>query len=140
MRLPARVWGPMLRHAAVEAPREACGLVLCDEVNDELTHFLPLANIAAEPEAGFTLAPIDLALWVALETRAGCRIVLFHSHPAAPAHPSHADLRYGSEGQRVLVLSLRDVPEIRAFAFQKHRDPRYRTRLRAVELPLDVER
>src|SRR5690625_3594068 len=68
-------------HAEFEYPREACGLV----VDDDIYH--PCRNTAREGGDNFRLEPRDYA---AAEARGQVTAVV-HSHPDASCHPSPSD-------------------------------------------------
>lgn len=79
-----RVYDAFDAHAQVEAPREACGLML--RVKSEDTYW-PCTNLSDSGDH-FTLDPQDYAEAANYgEIKAIC-----HSHPGAPPEPSQADL------------------------------------------------
>lgn len=135
MKIARRLHDDLVLEAAGAAPREACGLLALDEAGDVVL-FVPLANVADDGSA-FELDDVDLALWVALEKRAGVELALWHSHVDAPCYPSRADLRYARPGDRLVIYSLASG-ELRAFQVERHADDRLRGRLRARELRVDV--
>lgn len=71
-------------HAAQEAPRESCGLVVA---RDNKAVYVPCRNIASG-EREFAIAPED---WAAVED-SGEILMVVHSHYGVPPEPSHADL------------------------------------------------
>lgn len=81
----------MLEHAAVEAPRECCGLLL--DGGDGL-YYRPARNLAAGP-AGHDRFTLDPEAWLTADTF-GPAVAIVHSHPNASANPSMAD-RVGCE-------------------------------------------
>ena len=80
----------MLAHAAAEAPREACGLLLGR--GTAIAHVQPCTNVAADPASAFVLDP---AARVAAEraAREGGPAVVgwYHAHPSGDPAPSLAD-------------------------------------------------
>lgn len=73
------------RHAAAEAPREACGLLVV--VRGRL-RYVPTENIASDPLESFTIPP---QAFEAAEDM-GDVMAVVHSHPGASSEPSPADL------------------------------------------------
>lgn len=73
-----------VQHAMDEMPREACGLVILDNGQER---YFPCRNLAQDCDE-FVLDPADYAAadW------AGEIVAVVHSHPYAPAIPSHTDL------------------------------------------------
>jgi len=110
-------------HAAVEAPREACGLVL--RIGDGECYW-PCRNLSVSGDH-FELHPEDLAE----AEDYGEVIAVCHSHPGAPAEPSASDLAAcAASGRAWYILGtdglqrieLRPVPlECRVFHYG-HRD------------------
>ena len=135
MRIARRLRDDLVLAAAGAEPREACGLLVLDDAGDVVL-FLPLENVA-DDGAAFQIGDVDLALWVALEQRAGVELALWHSHVDAPCYPSRADIRHARPGDRLVIYSLAS-DELRAFRVEPHDDDRLRGRLRARELPVDV--
>lgn len=73
-----------LRHAAAEAPREACGLLL---IRDGKEEYLPCRNLSSSL-GHFVMDPLD---FVGAE-EAGDVTAVVHSHPNTSAKASQADL------------------------------------------------
>ena len=72
-----------LAHAAAEAPRESCGLVVGGV-------YLPRKNIAADPLHDFKISPQGYA---GALTRGVLQAVI-HSHPDGPDYPSEDDMSH----------------------------------------------
>lgn len=90
----------LLAHAAAQAPRECCGLV----VNDGMRlHYVPARNLYAGT-AGEDRFELDPDAWPAAEAL-GEVVAVAHSHPHASANPSMAD-RVGCERSKLPWLIL----------------------------------
>lgn len=87
--LSAEIIAEIHAHAASEAPRECCGLVI---VKHGKLRYMPCRNVAAKPTECFALAAEDYA---AAED-AGEIVRVVHSHVNAAPQPSDAD-RVGCE-------------------------------------------
>lgn len=82
-------------HARTMFPEESCGFILEDETG---FRYLPLINIAEDPEKHFRIA-VDDYLQHAHELR-----VIVHSHPNGPLFPSEADMRSQVESEKVWAI------------------------------------
>lgn len=71
-------------HAASEAPREACGLLVATRGR---LRYLPAENVADDPREGFTIPAV--AFEAAEDI--GEVVAVVHSHPGASSTPSQAD-------------------------------------------------
>lgn len=73
----------VLDHAAVDFPREACGLILRDDTGFRV---LPCENTAPDPHRSFLIDPVVFAQYddhIA---------AIYHSHPNGAAKPSQTDI------------------------------------------------
>ena len=103
MVIPAQVRAELERHAEVEAPNEACGLlVLKDGVAER---YVAARNAAASPYR-FEL-DVDPDVWF-LEDE-GYELAVFHSHLSSPPRPSRTDVENIGlwQGRPYVILSLR---------------------------------
>jgi proteasome lid subunit RPN8/RPN11 len=112
--IPPHVRAELERHARVEAPNEACGLIALREGVAE--RYLPGENLDASPYR-FRLkpgSPDDLFL-----EDEGYELALFHSHPASEARPSKTDVGLSElwPDRPWVILSLRDE-ELAAFRIE----------------------
>jgi len=101
----------MLAHAAVDTPREACGLLWCDPAHGRSTlstidRAEPAANVAAQPMTSFEIDPAAL-FGAQRRERAGggCLAGWYHSHPSGVLDPSPSDAEAaGREPGRVWII------------------------------------
>jgi proteasome lid subunit RPN8/RPN11 len=111
--VPAVVRRALEEHSRVEAPNEACGLlVLRDRVAER---YEPGRNLAASPYR-FEL-DVDPEVWFLEDD--GYELAVFHSHVSAPARPSRTDVENIGlwEGRPYLILSL-GTGELAAFTIE----------------------
>lgn len=86
--LGARLLRELQEHAAEEAPRECCGLLVHSAELDKL-YYLRSRNLHTGPEGHDTFI-LDPDSWTAAD-HIGEVIAVVHSHPNASANPSMAD-------------------------------------------------
>lgn len=86
-RLPPELRANLLAHAAAEAPRECCGLLVVDA--DDTASYLPAKNLH-EGSTGEDRFRLDPQAWIDAAELGQVRAVV-HSHPNASANPSMAD-------------------------------------------------
>ena len=88
--------GSLAAHARKCEPYESCAL-LCGSVrggDTEVRGVITVPNADASPDR-FSVAPADLIGAYERASSGGLDVVgIFHSHPASPALPSEADVRY----------------------------------------------
>ncbi len=90
MRLPAAVAADVLAHAAAEAPRECCGILL--GTPDAITHSIRAGNLA-EGTTRFLIDPHDHVRALREARRHNLELVgFYHSHPRSAPYPSETDL------------------------------------------------
>jgi proteasome lid subunit RPN8/RPN11 len=120
----------IVAHARREAPRECCGLLVGCGLRVEACEAMP--NLSPTP---LTRYEIDPAAHIATRRRlrgTGRAVIgCYHSHPAAPAEPSEADIAAAHYAEFVwIIVSLAD-PVRPAIAAYRLADGR-RTSLRIV--------
>ena len=105
MVVPGAVRRALEEHARLEAPNEACGLVLLR--NGVAERYEPGRNEAASPYR-FELAFDDPEVWFAEDE--GYELAVFHSHLSSPARPSRTDVENIGlwEGKPYLIYSVRN--------------------------------
>ena len=105
----------------VEAQRqpdaEVCGLIGRDDQGQ--VEVYPVANIAAEPEHAFEMAPAALIEAMRRIRERGQQLMaIYHSHPAAEAVPSKPDLRdhgYPEALQIIVSMDIKGVLQLRCW-------------------------
>lgn len=89
------------RHAAEQAPAEACGLLVARSRGVE---YLPCQNLAASPCEQFLIDP-----WALVDAESGGAEVVgvVHSHPGASSEPSELDLEaHAASGLQWWILGV----------------------------------
>jgi proteasome lid subunit RPN8/RPN11 len=101
--IPAETRRALAEHARVEAPNEACGLVVLR--NGVAQRYVPGRNAAASPYR-FELE-VDPETWF-LEDE-GFELAVFHSHVSSPPRPSRTDVENIGlwAGRPYLIYTLR---------------------------------
>jgi proteasome lid subunit RPN8/RPN11 len=106
--IPADVRAELVAHAELEAPNEACGLLLLRDRRAE--RYERGRNKAASPYR-FELELDDPELWFAEDD--GYELAVFHSHLSAPARPSRTDVEniglWAGKPYVILSLGTRDL-------------------------------
>jgi proteasome lid subunit RPN8/RPN11 len=103
LRLAATHWGKMLRHAAADAPLEACGLLAGKD--GQVQKVFPMRN-AARSAVRFRLDPQEqFDIFSAMEERGLELLGIYHSHPNGPPTPSPTDVAEATYPVVNLILS-----------------------------------
>lgn len=112
--IPGELAGALRRHAAAEAPREACGLLSGEARRGVVRAFRPTRNVA-ESAYLYRMDPGEVVALVDAIAAAGEDLLaIVHSHPASPAVPSPTDLREAAwPDARHVIVSLDDRVEER---------------------------
>ena len=119
MIVPTELRRELERHAAEEAPNEACGLVLLRD--GRAVGYERGRNAEASPYR-FRLE-VEPEVWF-LEDE-GYELAVFHSHPSSPPKPSRADLeRAGLWASRPWLILRTDTRELAAWRLEGGRATR----------------
>ena len=115
--LPRALVNQILHHAQSCPDLEVCGLVGARDGRPRTCY--PVANAADAPQTRFQLDPQgQIAAMRQIRERGESLFAVFHSHPAAPAEPSAADLAgaaYPEALYLVVSLDTKGVLELRGF-------------------------
>lgn len=120
----------MIAHAAAEAPREACGLIVGD--GSRVMEIIPVKNVADDPHKRYRMDPAALADYLPrLDAGRLTLIGFYHSHPTGQAVPSETDIREAAYPDvAYVIVGLRPTPpEIAAWSIRQ---------MRVVPIPLHV--
>ena len=108
--IPEAILRELERHAADEAPNEACGLIVLRD--GRAIRYEPGRNLAASPYR-FEL-DVDPEIWFLEDD--GYELAVFHSHPTDSAEPSRTDLaNVGLWRGRPYVILSRATGELAAW-------------------------
>jgi proteasome lid subunit RPN8/RPN11 len=105
-----RAAATLTSHAAAAYPAECCGALIgsSGSAGRAVTDALPLPNAAGETSHRFVIGAAD---YRAAEARARERdlslLGFYHSHPDAPAQPSHHDLSHAWPNFDYIIVSVR---------------------------------
>ncbi len=131
--LPRALVNQILHHAQSSPELEVCGLIGAKGGIPHSCH--PVANVATVPQTRFQLDPAGQIEAMRQIRESGEELfAIFHSHPAAPAEPSPADLAeaaYPDALYLVVSLNTKGVLEMRGFRISRDKS--------AVEIPLVLE-
>lgn len=93
LHLPPSLADALLRHARVELPNEACGLLSGSLADGLAARFHPARNVDASP-LRYNVHPDDLVrITFAIEEAGEDLVAIFHSHTRSAAVPSATDRR-----------------------------------------------
>lgn len=89
-----KIMGELIGYCRAEWPLEACGAIFGRRENDmEVTRFVPLINIAEDPQQQFLIKADQWVDVIYGKQSADRCIGVAHSHPHSPAVPSADDLQ-----------------------------------------------
>lgn len=108
MKLPRRLYDEMREHALTDAPRECCGLVVCDN-NGDPVEVWRASNVSLDPCHSYKVDPDD-QLWFMRKLAAlGNHWLIgavYHSHPTSRSAPSLADIRSPYPGVLHIIIGM----------------------------------
>ncbi|MCU0511901.1 MAG: Mov34/MPN/PAD-1 family protein [Anaerolineae bacterium] len=135
---PAEQMTGMIQQARAALPAEACGVLAAHR--GRICAVLPVRNVAQHPQQGFVMEPGDLVRALYRVDRAGWTLAgFYHSHPAAPALPSPADVAVGEglPGLAQVIISLQDPrrPQVQAWCLRPGEVERMAISTAAGQLP-----
>jgi proteasome lid subunit RPN8/RPN11 len=114
--IPGVVLDDIVAHAAAEAPREACGLLVGR--GREVRRSVRARNAAASP-ARYEVDPHDHFAAIRGARADGLEVIgAYHSHPAAPAEPSPTDREHAFEDFVFVIAALQPSPHARAWTLE----------------------
>ena len=136
LHLPPDVADEVMRHARVELPNEACGLLAGSAVAGHVTRFHPARNAEASP-LRYNVHPEDLVrITFAIEDAGEELVAIFHSHTLSPAVPSATDRRTAMYPDAIYLLATLadpDAPPARALRAWRI------AAQEVIEVPLSIE-
>ncbi|MGD9902287.1 MAG: M67 family metallopeptidase [Vicinamibacterales bacterium] len=113
--IPGTVIDAVLAHAAADAPREACGLLI--GAGSEVHRAVRARNVARGP-ARYRVAAEDHFAAIRAARSEGLDVVGgYHSHPATAAEPSATDRATAFADFVFVIATLVPHPHLRAWAF-----------------------
>ncbi|MCC5809951.1 MAG: M67 family metallopeptidase [Ectothiorhodospiraceae bacterium] len=106
--LPRRVQAGLRRQADAAQPREACGLLLGEEMPEghtQVTRLVPMNNIADDPRTGYLIDPEDYLRTDREAAAEGLAVVgVYHSHPDGKPTPSETDRELAWPGWSYVII------------------------------------
>lgn len=117
VRIPRRLVNQLLHYAQTSPDMEVCGLI--GAKNGTPNHCYLVKNASATPDCRFQMDPHEqIKAMRQMRERGEELFAVFHSHPAAPAEPSAADLEqaaYPDALYLIISLNTKGVLEMRGF-------------------------
>ncbi len=130
LKMKSAHWGEMQRHAAGQAPLEACGFLAGKQ--DKVEAALKVRNAAQSP-VSFRMDPqeqFDALMWIEAEELE--LVGIYHSHPAGPETASVTDIAEAAY-QAVHIIWSRSGDEWSARGFWIEAGKTTEVRLQVVE-------
>jgi proteasome lid subunit RPN8/RPN11 len=111
--VPGSVVDFILAHAAGDAPREACGLLIGRA--DEVRRAVRARNLSPH-DSRYEVAPEDHFAALHAARGDGLEVIgAYHSHPGSPAEPSDADRTAAFAGFVFVIASPLPSPHLRVW-------------------------
>lgn len=99
----------MVTHARRDHPNEACGVLAGPKGSDRPQRHIPMINAERSPTFYRFESGQHLKVWHDMDAVGDVPIVIYHSHTATEAYPSHTDINLAAEPDAHFVLvSTRD--------------------------------
>jgi len=121
IRIPRPLVNQLLHYAQTSPDLEICGLI--GAKNGIPNNSYPIKNAAITPDCRFQMEPQEqIEAMRQMRERGEELFAIFHSHPAAPAEPSTADLEqaaYPDALYIIISLSTKGVLEMRGFRINR---------------------
>lgn len=116
--------GAMYSHAQTEYPKESCGIMIGNRLEEYkvVCQILQMENMAGESQnrSHFVISPLEVFKAETLAKEQGLEIVgFYHSHTDYDAAPSAEDILYMIAGYSYLILSVRHGACVGACCFEK---------------------
>lgn len=115
--IPAELLRAVVSHAHGDYPLEACGVLPGPRGGRVPSRWVPMVNIERS-SSWFRFDPdAQLSLWREMDSRGEYPVVVYHSHPYAPAVPSGTDIAHMIDPQicHLVVSMLGDGPTMAGF-------------------------
>lgn len=121
IRLPRKLTNRLLHLAQQSPDSEICGLIGSNAEGQAINCY-PIANSSEFPQNRFLLdASQQIAAMKQMRERNESLFAIYHSHPHAPAVPSHSDVEqavYPDALHLIISLDTKGILELRCFQIQ----------------------
>lgn len=121
LHIPRKLANQVLHLAQCSPDAEICGLISAK--NGVPYRCYAIDNVASEPSQQFLLdAKQQIAAMATMREQSEELFAIYHSHPTAPALPSHTDLQlaaYPDALYFIISLNTKGILEMRAFCIQQ---------------------
>lgn len=111
----AAVVDQLISWGSLEAPKESCGLLVCDGQEDYRLYWLP--NISDAPNTSFRLESKVVGGLIRSEEFYG-KTYVWHTHPGGLIGPSQHDLLSAITGVKHMVIT---IPSGEVISYQRHK-------------------